>query len=512
MNRAHYGVFSTALLSSISLFALNAATAQDASGGQDVIIADPVVISATRYETPIQEVGSAISVLDAEELSRRQFLRLEDALQLIPGVTVDLNGSPGRPSPVRLRGLGPRNTLVLVDGMEVADTSRSQVQFEFGNIPPETVERVEVLRGPQSALYGADSAGGVINIITRKPEEPFEAQARVEYGSFNTFKPFLEAGGRHESGFYALGSFSYTDIDGFSSFNEDRGGSEDDPYISRAWLGKAGKDFDNGASIELRGRYVDETTASDRNNADLIGVYIDKEEFYYGGTASLPLLDGRLVNQVTASYVEHERFFDGGFLNGDVYEGSKAKVDYLATFDFYEAHTTAFGIEWEEERLDQVAPQAGGVAFGTPADAAFLDEKVATVAAFAQHQWRPIEGLSLIAGIRADDNEKFGTDVTARGSIAYDIQATGTRLRASGGSGIVTPSLYELNDVCIGNADLDPEESVGFDVGVDQTALGGRADVSLTLFRTEVEDQIAYVSSPTDGTPLTPACAAFFGT
>ncbi len=472
-----------------------------------------IVVTATRIATPIEEVGSAISVLEAREIDRRQFLRIEDALQLIPGVTADITGPPGVPAPIRLRGLAPRNTLVLIDGMEVADVSNANVQFQFGNIPAETVDRIEVLRGPQSALYGADASGGVINILTRTPDNPIEAQARIEYGSFETLKTFGELAGRFgpEGQGYAIGSFSFTDIEGFSTFNEDRGGIEEDGYLSRAWLAKGGWAFNESASLEVRGRYVDERQATDTNSFDLIDNFIDKEEAYIGASFDLTSLGGALDSTVAGSIVEHRREFINGFLDGDRYRGRKSKVDYRGALSLNEEHTSVFGAEWEKERLDQVAPQAGGVAFGPPAEAAEIDIAIRTLAFYAQHQWVWNGALSVIGGLRVDDNEVFGTDVTYRGTIAYNITQTGTRLRASGGSSVVTPSVFELNDICIGNADLDPERSVGFDIGVDQRFETAAIQVSATYFRSRIRDQIVYDGSPETGTALSDACAGFWG-
>ncbi|WP_159107394.1 TonB-dependent receptor, partial [Azospirillum sp. B506] len=135
---------------------------------------------------PQEQATTATSVIGGEEIERQQIHRLDDALGLVPGLSLSGRQAPGGAQTVRLRGLGPRNTRVFIDGVEMSDTSQSQSQYAAGEMDMTDVERIEVLRGPQPGRFGPDAGGGVVNIVTRRPAGPFGGQVGAEYGSFDT--------------------------------------------------------------------------------------------------------------------------------------------------------------------------------------------------------------------------------------------------------------------------------------------------------------------------------------
>ncbi|MEQ8344146.1 MAG: TonB-dependent receptor [Sneathiellaceae bacterium] len=464
---------------------------------------DTLVVTPTRTPTPISEVGSAVSVITADELQDRQIDRLENALNTVPGVRANTDGAQGVPTPVRIRGLGPRNTLVLVDGVEVANPARSQVAYEFGNIPVGAVSQIEVLRGPQSALYGADASGGVINITTREPTRPFEARGVVEAGSYGLVR--TDAGMGALQGPVSLSANASTfRTRGYSSFSDKRGGSEADDYHSKSFQAKGRVAVSDRVSAFANGRWVWERTPTDTSTADLLDSYIQKQEQYYRAGGDIALLDGRLLTTLAANYTWHHRTFVREALDGDTYDGFKTKLEARSAYRLNDAVTLVGGLESEEERLQQRALNAGA---GLPA-LGNIDASVRTNSAYGEVQVRPLRDLTLTLGSRYDDNQQFGSVATWRGTAAWFVPDWGSKFRTSYGTGFVAPSLYELNDPCIGFADLQPEKSTGFDVGLDQVVLDDRLDFSLTLFRTDLRDQIAYGSFRT----LSAACTPFFGT
>ena len=449
---------------------------------------DSIIVSASRVEVPADSVGSAVSQISGEELRRRQVRRLEDALDLIPGVTVRRSGSIGTPAAVSLRGLGPRNTLVLLDGVEIGDVSRSQVTYEFGTIPVEEVERIEVLRGPQSTLYGADASGGVINIVTRRPDRPFAGNVQFEGGSWGTVESSAGVRGKVGRFTYGASAFGFR-TDGFSSFSKARGGRERDGHETWAGRAQVGVDLTDNLSTSLWLSQSEARVDYDQSDADLTDQYFTKRERFLRSTTTLSAFDGRWTSVLGISHATHQRDYKGrqNVSLGDHYDGTKTKLDYLGNVRLAPGHAITFGADGEWDRLDQDTPAVLG-----SRDFSRIDAKARTMGAFAEYRVTPLEGLNLTAGLRHDEHDRFGGATTWRVTGAYLVQATDTKLRASYGTGFVTPSLFELFDSCIGNRNLKAERSRGWDAGFDQYLLGDRLVASASYFDSRIDEQIRF--------------------
>lgn len=449
---------------------------------------ESIIVSASRVEQPAGAVGSTVTEIDGEELRRRGVQRLEDALDLVSGVTVRRTGSIGTPAAVSLRGLGVRNTLVLLDGVEIGDPSRAQVTYEFGTIPVEDIDRIEVLRGPQSTLYGADAAGGVINIVTRRPTKPFEGYVASEVGTWGTAQGSAGVRGAIGRFTYGASAFGFR-TDGFSSFPKARGGRERDGH--ETWSGRAqfGVDLTDTLRTELWLSQSEARVDYDQSNADLFDQYFTKRERFLRSQTSFEAFDGRWTSQFGIAHSSHQRDYKGSqnVSLGDHYDGTRTKIDYLGNVRIAPGHAITFGAEGEWDRLDQDTPAV----LGSP-DFARIDARARTLGAFAEYRFSPIENLNLSAGIRRDEHDRFGGATTWRITGAYRVAATDTKLRASYGTGFVTPSLYELYDPCNGNRGLGAERSRGWDVGVDQYLLDRRVVVGATWFDSRIDDQIRF--------------------
>ncbi|WP_374442536.1 TonB-dependent receptor plug domain-containing protein [Stella sp.] len=474
-----------------------------AAAAQEPARLDAIVVSASRVELPADEVGSTVTEIGGDELRRRGVQRLEDILDLVPGATVRRTGSIGTPAAVSLRGLAVRNTLVLLDGVEIGDPSRAQVTYEFGTIPVDDIDRIEVLRGPQSTLYGADAAGGVINIVTRRPTKPFEGHAGTEVGTWGTAQASLGIRGSLGRFTYGASAFGFR-TDGFSSFPKARGGRERDGH--ETWAGRAqfGVDLTDRLRTELWLSQSEARVDYDQSNADLFDQYFTKRERYVRSTTTLEAFDGRWTSQFGLAHSSHQRDYKGrqNVSLGDHYDGTRTKLDYLGNVRIAPGHALTFGAEGEWDRLDQDTPAV----LGSP-DFARIDARARTLGAFAEYRLSPIEGLNLTAGMRRDEHDRFGGATTWRLTGAYRVAATDTKLRASYGTGFVTPSLFELFDPCIGNRSLEAERSRGWDVGIDQHLLGRRVVVSATWFDSRIDDQIRFDY----GRPAPAGCPYAFG-
>ncbi len=459
-----------------------------ASVAQEPTRLDSIIVSANRVEVPADSVGSAVSQISGDELRRRQVRRLEDALDLLPGLTVRRTGSIGTPAAVSLRGLGPRNTLVLLDGVEIGDVSRSQVTYEFGTIPVEEVERIEVLRGPQSTLYGADASGGVINIVTRRPNRPFEGNIQFEGGTWGTLESSAGIRGKVGRFTYGASAFGFR-TDGFSSFPKARGGRERDGHETWAGSARFGAELTDNLRTALWVSQSEARVDYDQSDADLTDQYFTKRERFLRSTTTLQAFDGRWTSTLGLSHSTHQRDYKGrqNVSLGDHYDGTKTKLDYLGNVRLAPGHAITFGAEGEWDNLDQDTPAVLGAR-----DFSRIDAKARTTAAFAEYRVNPLEGLNLTAGLRHDEHDRFGGATTWRVTGAYLVDATDTKLRASYGTGFVTPSLFELFDHCIGNRDLKAERSRGWDAGFDQYLFGDRVVASASYFDSRIDDQLRF--------------------
>ena len=487
------------LLSTTSLLILVPASV----AAQEATRLDGIVVSSSRIETPAAAVGSAISSISGEELQRRQIRRIEDALDLLPGVTVRRPGGIGNPAAVSIRGLGPRNTLILLDGVEIGDTSRSQVAYEFGTIPVEDVERIEVLRGPQSTLYGSDASGGVVNIITKRPTKPYEGYARLEGGSYGTVESAAGVRGKVGRFTYGASAFGFQ-TDGISAFSKNRGGKELDGHETYSGRADLGYEVTDNLRISAWASQSEAKIEYDQSNMDLIDQWFTKRERFARGQAVLDTLGGKWRHTAGISHSTHERDFKGAQnpQRGDQFDGTKTKVDYLGDLRIAPGHRLVTGLESEWDTIDQVAP-----AFANTFENGVIDANARTSAGFVEYRATLFDSAFLTAGARHDEHDRFGGATTWRLTAAYLIQPTETKLRASYGTGFVTPSLFEMFDPCLGNRNLKAEKSKGWDAGIDQYLWGDRVVITGTYFDSKIDDQIRFDFSR----PQPQGCAFDFG-
>ena len=185
---------------------------------QETKSVEPVVVTATTVATPAQQLGVALSVIPGEDFKTYQYPALDDALRSIPGVTVTQQGSYGKVSTLNIRGANANQVLILVDGVRVSSPTLGQT--DLSDVSPEQIERIEVIRGPQATLYGADAIGGVVNIITRKGAgRPFTGSVETSAGNYDTLQNRLSLGGAYKIVDYALSGFHFESNGQFKNDN-----------------------------------------------------------------------------------------------------------------------------------------------------------------------------------------------------------------------------------------------------------------------------------------------------
>ncbi len=467
------------------------ATAPASAADEPVRLA-PVVVSASATPVEAREVGSAVTVITADQIERQQTRSLADALRKVPGIALSRSGPTGSQTQVRIRGAESNHTLVLIDGVELNDPSGAS-EFDFGNMLASDVDRVEILRGPQSALYGSEAIGGVINIITKRGKGPISGTLSAEGGSFETARLYGNAqGGGEWYNFSVGGTFFRTN--GVSVAPEDEGNSERDGNENKTLNVKFGLTPLDNLEIDLFGRLVESTIETDPQPfvAGVIGTVDGNEEteaLQRTGRVRVKysLFDGMWEHIASAAYnTDQADSLTNGAVNFSS-KGEKTRLDYqsnlfLETPEFADAsHTLTVLVERE------IDAQTTASAFGGS------DLEITNYGVVGEYRVSLFDRLFLSGSVRHDFNEIFANETTYRATAAYLLAETGTRFHASFGTGVKNPTLFELFGFGPNfrpNPDLQPEKSRGWDIGVEQSLWDDRIVVDLTYFNNRITDLI----------------------
>ena len=404
---------------------------------------------------------------------------LSDILATTPGVTVSRNGGVGTVTSVRIRGAEGDQTLVLIDGVRVNDPSSPGGGFDFAHLLTPALERVEILRGPNSVPWGSQAIGGVVNVITQRPTDRLQARGAVEYGGLDTV--FANAGVSGAQGILsgALNA-GYLKTDGVSAY---AGGTEDDGYEQFGASGRVEAVLAPNVTLDLRAHYADSETDIDGFPAPTY-VFADTREYStsqelsaYAGLKA-DLLEGRFRNTVSVQYSDIDRDTFDRDLGGDALylsRGRSERYAYKGDLQATDAVRLVFGLEQED------------LSFSDGFDS--FDRGVSSV--WGEAIVTPLEGLAVTGAVRHDDDDAFGGNTIYAANAAYRL-STGTTLRASYAEGFKAPTLYQLYAPFYGTPGLDPESAESWDLGVEQSWLGGRVTAGLTWFTRDTTNQIDF--------------------
>ncbi len=451
-----------------------------------ITISAPPTTGGASLGVPQALTATAATTVTAEDIETEQMRRIDDALTRMPGVTLGAARGIGQPKAISIRGLGPRNTRVYIDGVEVSDPSGSQSSYPISAHTMSDVSRIDVLRGPQTGRYGADSGGGVIVIETRRPTDPLAGEASFEYGSYGTKRGHANLSGVQGPVDFRL-SVAADHAEGYSDYNERRGGAEKDPFSAWSLGARLGYQVSDRFRLDFTGRYLDEDLNYDASYGDN-DWHRDETERFLRLSGTLETFDGALVHRFGISDAATTRTYWGTGTAGDTYDGDKTSADYLASWAINDRVSLDLGGDLTSERMEQHTP---GFAPWTPE----MADDLLRGGGFATLGVTPLEGLDLSATLRVDSHETFGTKATYRLGAAYTVEQTGTTVRASYGTGWQTPSLYERYDPCYGRATLEPESSRGWDIGVDQTLLERLLTANATYFQVSTTNEIDFSSA-----------------
>lgn len=447
--------------------------------GEVIFDIEEIVVTAARHPEPIGEASASVTVIDAKEIAEKGEVSVLEALRGLPGLDVIQSGGHGATTSIFLRGANSGHTLVLVDGVRV--NSPTTGAFNFANLTVDNIERIEIVRGPQSTLYGSDAIGGVINIITKKGVGPLQSHLSAEGGSFNTYQISTGFSGSKERFHYSLG-VSMFNADGISRY---AGGTEKDGHKNTTLSARFGFSVFKNSELDFVLRHTDAETEIDRWGVDDPDRIQDTRETVFSTKFNQSLTKG-WRHQLALS------FSDGLLETSDPTNLREAsKIDtFISTANWQhelflgEISTIIAGIEWEEQE---------GISKGGAPLVERFDKSITNWGYYLRHQLDLFGGLSAIAGIRIDDHEMFGSDTNYQVGLAYTF-ADMIRLRGNWATGFKAPTFNDLfwpaTTWSAGNPNLLPEESIGYDVGID--FWGERFHLGATYFHNDIENLIAW--------------------
>jgi len=451
-----------------------------------------IVVSPTTVPTPISEVASSVTVITADDIEHAQWRTAPDALQTVPGVNVVQSGGPGAQTSVFIRGTNSNHTKVLIDGIDASDPSNPNRTFDLGQLLTADIARIEVLRGPQSGLYGADALGGVISIITKKGEGPFTATGMVEGGSFGTFNQTAGFSGSeaHFNYAFTVAHFHSTDTPVTPPELLPPGRQAiGNWYDNWTYSTKVGVDVTENVTFNYVGRYTDAKLRFTGDEFDPV-TFAEApaavqsrqlvHQFFTRGEAVVSLLDGRIMNYFGVNWTNqwNSTFTpDTELLTFN--QGDRTQFDYRGVVSLVPGLTLVGGAEQKTETLQTFTVNAEN----------------SNKAIYGELQAAYNERFFLVANGRIDDNDEFGSHTTFRVAPAVILPGTDTKLKGSYGTGFKAPTLNQLfvsfpEFNFFANPNLKPEENAGWDAGFEQPLFANRLRFGATYFHNDITDLI----------------------
>ncbi|MET4230031.1 TonB-dependent receptor [Bradyrhizobium sp. LA6.10] len=457
-----------------------------------------VVVSPTGVVTPTNLVASSVTVLTARDMERDQRRTASDALSAVPGLNLVQTGGPGGQTSIFMRGTNSNHTKVLIDGIDVSDPSNPNRSFDFGQLLTSDIQQIEVLRGPQGGLYGADALGGVISIVTKKGDGPARATGSVEGGSFGTFNQTAGLSGSQDHFNYAFNVAHFhandvpvTPVELLPPGQKAIGNY----YDNMTYSTKLGVELSENLTLNSVARYTDATLRFTGDTFDPVTSASfpaaaqstqTVHQLFTRGEAVWSALDDRMKSYFGVNYTNHWNYnISPGDAMATITTGDRVKYDWHTTTQLAPNNNVIIGAEHETETLQTATVSAQNVN-----KAGYME---------LQSQFR--DRIFFTANVRQDDNERFGEHPTFRLASAVIVPVTDTKFKGSYGTGFKAPTLNQLYVsfpafFFFANPNLRPEESVGYDAGFEQPLFGDRVRFGSTYFRNNITDLIQSTFDP----------------
>ena len=446
---------------------------------------DQIVVTGARTALSVTQIGSASTIITRDEIERREARYVSDLLRTVPGFSVSQTGVTGSQTQVRVRGGEANHILVLIDGVRANDPATGD-EFRWEYLSTGNIERIEIIRGPQSSLWGSDAVSAVVHIITRSEHSGPGIDAYAEGGSFSTANGGLN--GVLAGNWWSLqAGIESLATDGS---NISRTGSEkDDSDLTTANV-SAKFSATESLSLNFGLRTVDAYSQFDPVDFFLTGlptdgdVASDTRNLYAQAGASLQRDDSRVTQRLNVRYFES----DNHNLIDGIEDSSTAsdRITFAYQADIHVGENLlSLALEHEETGFEQ----RGAIVFGDPNQT----QKMDVSSAILEFQGLSVERLTWIVSARADNNSDFDDAVNGRLSLAYALSES-TTLRGSVGTGQKNPTFLErfgfFPGQFVGNPALKPERSTSYDVGFDRRSSDGALQFQVSLFKQDLKDEI----------------------
>ena len=453
-----------------------------------------VSVTANRLERERSKTASSVSIITADEIAARQISSVAAALKDVVGIDVVESGGAGGNVAVFLRGANSEHTLVLIDGIEANDPISPSRAFNFANLSVDNVERIEVVRGPQSVLYGSDAIAGVINIITKKGDNQPSLQASSEAGSYGRFLQRLATSGSGGALNYSA-AYARQDTNGFSAAS---GGKEKDGYSANVFSSRVGAAVSELIDIGGFFRFTGANSELDNDagaSGDDPNRTLDNRQLFSRAEINTKFLAGAITQQIFINYSK-QRFDDDNDpdidhpidLQRSNYDGRSLKVGIQNNIKPVEQFTLTLGAEFEREQGS--SNFFSNSSFGE-FESELPKERARTRSVFVQTLTEVTDSISGAAGLRVDEHDRFGTKVTWRAGPV--VEAADTKLSGTVGSAFKAPSLSQLYSQ-FGDPNLNPEEALGFDIGIEQKVNKDKFSLGTTYFHSMIDQLISFNS------------------
>ncbi len=437
----------------------------------------PIKIQASRGVLDKKNLPSSITVIDRKQIEEKKYINIEDMLREELGLDVVQNGTLGSNTAVFMRGAGSSSTLVLVDGVQV--NSNTTGAFNFSNILTENIDRIEILRGPQSTLWGADAVGGVINLVTKRGRGAPTHSFSFEGGSFNTFKEVLASSGGNERADYSI-TAARIDSEGISSANEDNGNDEEDGYQNTSVSLRTGLNFLEDGRVDFIGRYINSKIEFDNflfGTGSVDGPpFSNTESFYLALPVKKSLASWWDVKFNPNFSYDELRSRNQTFADSDIFSRTYT-LDLQNTFNFAKFYSLILGGEYQSRN---------GANNGSS-----INKDLENRSVYLQGIFNYEDRVVLTGGFRYDDNDPFEDALTYKFEGAYRF-GWGTRIRAAKATGFRAPTVNDLFFPGFGNPDLEPEENDSWEAGFDHSFLDGNLTVSSVYFDQDFDNLIQF--------------------
>ncbi|NIQ01838.1 MAG: TonB-dependent receptor [Nitrospinaceae bacterium] len=406
-------------------------------------------------------------------------MQVKDILREQAGIGVVNVGPMGGTTGVFMRGSAPSSTLVLIDGVQVK--SNTSGSFDFSNLQMDNIERIEILRGPQSTLWGADAVGGVINIVTKRGKGKPTHSLAFEGGSFATFKETFSSSGALQSFDYAA-TVSRTTSEGFSSLNEDRGATEDDDYENTTFSSRMGFGFLADGRVEFIGRYTQARSSFDGLNLafELSDTpdHVQRNETFYIALPVQKSITPWWDAKVNTNFNFDELDTKDPTFGDSVIVSRTYTVDFQNNLSLGKYLSAVAGFEYQ---ITNGFNKSNDIALENRSEGYYLQ---------ARANWN--DRLLVNAGFRQDVNSRFDDQMTYKFEGAYQLKSWGSKLRAAYATGFRVPSINEVLFPFFGNPIIEPEESKNWEVGIEQKFWDDRVTIGGNYFDTDYTNLIVF--------------------